>query len=71
MVTYRAMESTEVKHLKGAVHLMLAAAPLLEIKHSSSKFRSVILGLAAGWHLNAAFYHFFIEKEPKRGKSKR
>jgi hypothetical protein len=65
------METTEVKHLKGAVHLALAAAPLLEIKHSSSKLRNVLLGLAAGWHLNAAFYHFFIEKgTPKRAKRK-
>lgn len=61
------MESTEVKNIKGIVHIALAAAPLLEIKHSTSKFRNVMLGLAAGWHLNAAFYHFFIEKENPNG----
>jgi hypothetical protein len=65
------METTEVKHLKGAVHLALAVAPILEIKNSSSKLRNVLLGLAAGWHLNAAFYHFFIEKGvSKRAKRK-
>jgi hypothetical protein len=55
------MESTEVRHLKGAVHLALAVAPILELKHSSSKFRTAILGLAAGWHLSCAHYHFFVE----------
>jgi hypothetical protein len=65
------METTEVKTLKGVVHLALAAAPILEIKQSSTKLRNVLLGLAAGWHLNAAFYHFFIEKGKKSGRRKR
>ena len=64
------METTEVKHIKGAVHTLLAIAPLLEIKHSSSKFRNVLLGLAAGWHLNAAFFHFFLEGENEKSVRK-
>jgi hypothetical protein len=62
------METTEARHLKGVVHLLLAAAPLLELKQSSTKLRNVLCGLAAGWHLNAAFYHFFIEKGAKHGR---
>jgi hypothetical protein len=62
------MESTEVKHLKALVHLGLVLAPALELKQSNSKFRNVLLGLAMGWHLNAAYYHLFIEQdeEPKK-----
>lgn len=64
------MESTKVKNVKALVHLGLAIAPLLEIKHSSSKLRNVLLGLAAGWHLNAVYYHLFIEKEKKSGRKR-
>jgi len=57
------MNTSKVKFAKGLVHLGLAVAPLLEIKESRSKLRNVLLGLAAGWHLNAAFFHWFIEKD--------
>jgi hypothetical protein len=62
------METSEVKTLKGAVHLALAIVPLVEARIATSKTRALICGLAAGWHLNAAFYHFFIEKGKKSGR---
>jgi hypothetical protein len=64
------MESTKIKNVKGAVHLACAIAPLLEIKHSSSKFRNVLIGLCAGWHLSCAWYHFAIEKEEPKEKKR-
>jgi formate/nitrite transporter FocA (FNT family) len=63
------MKSSEVKFWKGLVHLGLAAVPIAEMKNASTKLRTALLGIAAGWHLNAAFYHFFIEEKPKRKRS--
>lgn len=62
------MKSTEVKTLKGAVHFALALAPAMELKQSTSKFRTALLGVAIGWHLQAAFYHWFIEGEDEKNK---
>lgn len=52
----------KVTTLKGLVHAGLAIAALAETKNAKAKCRTLLLGAAAGWHMQAAFYHWFIEK---------
>ena len=53
----------DVRTVKGLVHAALTVAALAEYKESRSKPRTLLLGLAAGWHLQAALYHFIFEEE--------
>jgi hypothetical protein len=50
------------KTLKGLVHAGLALAVILEAKDAKAP-RRFLLGLAAGWHLYATFYHWMQEDE--------
>ena len=52
----------KVTTLKGLVHAGLAIAALAETKNAKAKCRTLLLGAAVGWHMQAAFYHWFIEK---------
>lgn len=49
--------------VKGLVHAALTVAALAEYKHSRTKSRVLLVGLAAGWHLQSALYHFLFEEE--------
>jgi len=52
----------DYRHIKGFVHLALALASTAEAIGCKSKIRMFLCGLAAGYHTNATFYHFCLEK---------
>jgi hypothetical protein len=49
--------------VKGLVHAALTVAALAEYKHSRTKSRVLLVGLAAGWHLQSTLYHWLFEAE--------
>ena len=51
------------KDLKALVHGALAVVGLIEAFDCRSKTRKILTGALVGWHLNATFYHLFLEKE--------
>jgi hypothetical protein len=52
------------KTLKGIVHLALAALAVYEAQTSITNARRIVNGATTGWHLYAAYDHFFIEEDP-------
>ena len=54
-----------VTTLKALVHFGLAALALAEVFSAKTDARKTLLGCACGWHLNATFYHAFLEKEER------
>ena len=51
------------KTLKGLVHLALAALAVYEARTSTTNARRIVNGAACGWHIYAAYDHFFIEED--------
>ena len=51
------------KTIKGLVHAALAVASFAEQRDADTKTRTFLLGLATGWHIQAAMYHFLFEEE--------
>ena len=49
--------------IKGLVHAGLAIGALIEALTTTSKFRKLLSGAAAGYHTHATMYHFLYEKE--------
>ena len=49
--------------IKGLVHAGLAIGALIEALTTTSKFRKLLSGAAAGYHLHATLYHFMWEKD--------
>ena len=49
--------------IKGLVHAGLTIGALIEALTTTSKFRKLLSGAAAGYHVHATMYHFLYEKE--------
>ena len=48
--------------IKGLVHAGLALGALVEAMTTTSKFRRLLSGAAAGYHMHATMYHFLYEE---------
>jgi hypothetical protein len=48
---------------KGIFHGALAVLAAIEAYDSRRKERAILLGAAAGYHLQAAIYHFVLEEK--------
>lgn len=57
------MKKPREKHLKGAIHAMLALLAVAEFFSAKSRSRKFFIGTAAGWHFHATWYHLLLEKE--------
>ena len=53
----------KARAVKGGIHAALTLASLYEYTSAKTKARALLLGLCAGYHFQAAFYHWFIEEE--------
>ena len=53
--------------IKGLVHAGLTIGALIEALTTTSKFRKLLSGAAAGYHTHATMYHLLYEKEPEQG----
>ena len=53
--------------IKGLVHAGLALGALVEAMTTTSKFRKLLSGAAAGYHTHATLYHFLYEQEETHG----
>ena len=53
------MKATTVK---GIVHAGLTIGALIEALTTTSKFRKLLSGAAAGYHMHATMYHFLYEE---------
>jgi hypothetical protein len=49
--------------MKALVHAGLAGLAIYESTTATTKTRQILIGAAAGWHLNAVLYHLVYEKE--------
>jgi hypothetical protein len=50
-------------HMKAAVHGVLALVGLIEAFDSRSRPRKLLTGCMTGFHIYAAYWHFFEEEE--------
>ena len=48
--------------IKGLVHAGLALGAIIEALTTTSKFRKLLSGAAAGYHMHATMYHFLYEE---------
>ena len=48
--------------IKGLVHAGLALGAIIEALTTTSKFRRLLSGAAAGYHTHATMYHFLYEE---------
>ena len=48
--------------IKGLVHAGLALGAIIEALTTTSKFRRLLSGAAAGYHMHATMYHFLYEE---------